>query len=330
MEKRLDYVDIAKGIGILLVVCSHSDALPLMWLLMGMFVPVFYFCSGYTFSCKGTLSEAFVRHFRKLFVPYLFFNALLFLAFGHFSLREVAGVCYSRYSLFPLDISPNVKFLTSGNYPMWFLTSMIVSYLLFYVIVYHERYRWWILSAYAVATVAFMYCPILLPWSIDTAFLTAVFMYTGMLARRHNAMSWNIWWIVLLAFLYVGIHCIAGDINLSVRMYGTSVAFYFLLGSVGSFLLLWLSRFLEHTLAGSLFTLLGRHSLTIFSVEMAFIVPAKSLCEYVLPGFAADAPAGSEWTYVAGLVEIVFALMGGWLLSVVLHKSRFLSRLLQF
>lgn len=41
MKERLEHVDIAKGIGIVLVVCSHSDALPLMWLMMGMFVPIF-------------------------------------------------------------------------------------------------------------------------------------------------------------------------------------------------------------------------------------------------------------------------------------------------
>jgi len=34
MNKRLEYVDIAKSVGIVLVVSSHSDALDLMWLMM--------------------------------------------------------------------------------------------------------------------------------------------------------------------------------------------------------------------------------------------------------------------------------------------------------
>ena len=95
MGKRLEYVDIAKGIGIVLVVCSHSDALDLMWPMMGMFVPIFYFCSGYTYSMKGTLKECMKKRIRKLFVPYLFFNILLFCAFMHFSLREFVGMFYS-------------------------------------------------------------------------------------------------------------------------------------------------------------------------------------------------------------------------------------------
>ena len=320
MGKRLEYVDIAKGIGIVLVVCSHSDAWGLMWLFMGMVVPIFYFCSGYTFSMKGTFKESMWKRFKKLFVPYLFFNALLFFVFRHFSLREIIGVFYSRYCLYPLDVSPNIKFLTSGNYPMWFLTSMIVSYLLFYLIIYYKNYKWWLLGSYIVLTLTFIQCPILLPWSIDTAFLTALFMYMGMLVRKYEWMALEKWKILLLLLFYVGLHCVAGDINLSVRMYGTSVISYFVLGVLGSYLVLWGSTFLEHTFAGNIFQALGRHSLTIFCVQMALIVMVKEVWQYLFPHIAVN--------YLAGLIEIVFALLGGWVVSWLIHKNRLLSRLL--
>ena len=223
MENRLEYVDIAKGIGIVLVVCSHSDALGLMWLMMGMFVPIFYFCSGYTFSMKGTLMECMKKRFRKLFIPYLFFNLLMFCAFMHFSLREIVGVFYSRYSLYPLDVTPNIKFLTSGNYPMWFLTSMIVSYLFFYLLVYFDRFKYWLFPIYVILTIVLDRIPILLPWSLDTAFMTALFMYAGMVVRNRNYISANWWQVGLILSMYIALHMVGGDINLSVRMYGTSV-----------------------------------------------------------------------------------------------------------
>lgn len=223
MNKRLDYVDIAKGIGIVLVVCSHSDALGLMWLMMGMFVPIFYFCSGYTYSMKGTLMECMKKRFRKLFIPYLFFNLLMFCAFMHFSLREIVGVFYSRYCLYPLDVTPNIKFLTSGNYPMWFLTSMIVSYLFFYLLVYFDRFKYWLFSIYVILTIVLDRIPILLPWSLDTAFLTALFMYAGMVVRSRDYISAKWWQVGLILSVYIGLHLVGGDMNLSVRMYGTSV-----------------------------------------------------------------------------------------------------------
>ena len=142
MGNRLEYVDIAKGMGLVLVVCSHSDALDLMWLMMDMCIPIFFFCSGYTFKMKGTLESSMIKKARKLLVPYVFFNLMMFFAFCHFSLRELVGIIYSRYSLYPLDVTPNIKFFTSGNYPMWYLTSMVVSYFLFYLLVYYEKYSY--------------------------------------------------------------------------------------------------------------------------------------------------------------------------------------------
>jgi fucose 4-O-acetylase-like acetyltransferase len=317
VQNRLEYVDIAKGIGIVLVVCSHSDALGLMWLMMGMFVPIFYFCSGYTYSMKGTLTECMKKRFRKLFVPYLFFNLLMFCAFMHFSLRELVGVFYSRYSLYPLDVTPNIKFLTSGNYPMWFLTSMIVSYFFFYLLVYFDRFKYGLFAVYAILTIALDRLPILLPWSLDTAFLTSLFMYAGMVARNKDYISANWWQVGIVLSVYVGLHLIGGDINLSVRMYGTSVFIYFILGCLGSFVVLWGSKFLEGTILGRLFLSLGQHSLTIFCIQMIFIVWAKNMYHFFFPQLAID--------YVAGLFEILFSLVGGWLFSVLLHKNKYIS-----
>ena len=320
MGKRLEYVDIAKGIGIVLVVCSHSDALDLMWPMMGMFVPIFYFCSGYTYSMKGTLKECMKKRFRKLFVPYLFFNILLFCAFMHFSLREFVGMFYSRYCLYPLDVSPNIKFLTSGNYPMWFLTSMIISYLLFYLIVYCEKIKYWLLLIYAILTILLTRCPILLPWSIDTAFLTASFMYVGMVIRNRNIISANLWQVGLIATVYIGLQIISGEINLSVRMYGTSVVIYFVLGCSGSFVVLWGSKFLEGSFVGKMLISLGQHSLTIFCVQMIFIEWAKNLYQYLFPLV--------HISYIVGLLEIILALLGGWIISQIIHRNKFLNYLL--
>lgn len=320
MNKRLDYVDIAKGIGIVLVVCSHSDALGLMWLMMGMFVPIFYFCSGYTYSMKGTLMECMKKRFRKLFIPYLFFNLLMFCAFMHFSLREIVGVFYSRYCLYPLDVTPNIKFLTSGNYPMWFLTSMIVSYLFFYLLVYFDRFKYWLFSIYVILTIVLDRIPILLPWSLDTAFLTALFMYAGMVVRSRDYISAKWWQVGLILSVYIGLHLVGGDMNLSVRMYGTSVFIFFILGCLGSFVVLWGAKFLENTFLGLVLVSLGRHSLTIFCIQIFFIVLARDLFNAYFSHFSLDL-----WI---GLFEIILAIVGGWGISFVLHKNSYFNRVL--
>lgn len=318
MGKRLEYVDIAKGIGLILVVCSHSDAFDLMWYMMDMCIPIFFFCSGYTFKMKGTFRESMTKKFRRLFVPYLFFNVVLFCLFCHFSLRELVGIIYSRYSLYPLDVSPNIKFFTSGNYPMWYLTSMIVSYFLFYLLVYYEKYKHALMFLYALLIICFIKSPVLLPWSIDTAPLTALLIYVGMKVRKHNLISMDVFLVMFLALVYIGLRSVGGELNISVRMYGTSVAIYFLLAIIAPFLVLWGSRYLEGTFVGKVFSILGQHSLTIFCIQLFFIVWAKELYQYFFP----QMPIG----YMAGLLEIFLALVGGWIISLLLHRNKFISR----
>lgn len=318
MNQRLDFVDIAKGIGLILVVCSHSDAFGLMWYMMDMCIPIFFFCSGYTFKMKGTFKESMFKKFRRLFVPYLFFNLVMFCLFCHFSIRELFGILYSRYSLYPLDVTPNIKFFTSGNYPLWFLTSMIVSYFLFYLLVYFEKSRHSLMLLYALLVVCFTNSPILLPWSIDTAPLTAMLIYAGMKVRKNDLISMDIYQVLFLLLVYVGLRCVSGDLNISVRMYGTSVAIYFLLAIIASFIVLWSSKYLEGTLVGKVLILLGRHSLTIFCIQLFFIVWVKNFYQYLFP----QEPLG----YFVGLLEIMFALAGGLVVSLLLHKNIFLSR----
>lgn len=319
MKERLEYVDIAKGIGIVLVVCSHTHALDLMWLFMGMFVPIFYFCSGYTYSQRDTLLKSMKNRFVKLFVPYLFFNFVMFLVFWSFSLREFVGMLYSRYCLYPLDVTPNIRFLTSGNYPMWFLTSMITTYFFFSLITYNERYKYVIMVFYALLAYIFTLCPILLPWSLDTAPLTALVMYAGMESRKHELIKTNVWIIILLICIYICLQYVGGEMNLSVRMYGSSVLIYFVLAVLGSFIVLWASKYLQGTLIGRLFMTLGQHSLTIFSIEIAFIVIAKDIYRLVFP----DMGLG----YFAGVFEILLALLGGWMVSVLIHNNKILSKI---
>lgn len=320
MKERIEYVDISKGIGLVLVVCSHSHAFDLMWLLMDMCIPIFFFCSGYTFKMKGTFKESMVKKFRRLFVPYLFFNVVMFCLFCHFSMRELVGILYSRYSLYPLNVTPNIKFFTSGNYPMWYLTSMIVSYFLFYLLVYYAKYKHALMLMYAMLIICFMKCPILLPWSIDTAPLTAMLIYVGMKARLHDLIFMDIYQVFFIILIYVGLRLVGGELNISVRMFGTSVAIYFLLAIIAPFVVLWSSKYLEGTSIGKVFRVLGQHSLTIFCIQIIFIVWATELYQYLFPQIRVG--------YLAGLFEILFALVGGLIVSILLHKSRFLSRLL--
>ena len=141
MEQRLNYIDIAKGIGIVLVVLSHTDYSDIMHYTLAFYVPIFFFCSGYTTSIPRNIpfKENFIKHAIKLLKPYLFFTIILLLIFRQFYLQGLVGIFYSRYCLYPFGSPEIYRFFINGNYPLWFLTCMVIAYYLFYLIIYHIR-----------------------------------------------------------------------------------------------------------------------------------------------------------------------------------------------
>jgi fucose 4-O-acetylase-like acetyltransferase len=83
MSKRLEYIDIAKGIGILLVVLAHNDfalVSPFFYKLIYAFhMPLFFFVSGMFFKAELPFLTVVRRRFDTLLKPYLFTIALIYL-----------------------------------------------------------------------------------------------------------------------------------------------------------------------------------------------------------------------------------------------------------
>lgn len=322
---RLSYIDIAKGIGIVLVVCSHTEANLLMTWSLGLFVPIFYFCSGYTTSTRSLnqpITQYMKKRARKLLCPYIFFNILLFLYFRRWSINGLYGVLYSRYCLFPIESDNNYQFLIWGNYPMWFITSLLVSYFLYYFILYknNKYYKVSIILLYFCLTYILSYLPILLPWSIDTAFLSALIMYAGFNANKYDVISWQKYKIIVCVLGYSLLLYIAGDINFSIRQYGISFINYFLLAILGCISVLWCSKRMEATYIGKTFALFGKHSLTIFCMEIMFIREISIVyCKII---------GTDNIGIIGGIIGTLFSLIGGTILSIILHKSTVLKRIM--
>lgn len=68
-KKRLEFIDLAKGICIILVVCFHGGAItwpPLLMLRM----PLYFILSGLFYKDYGGLINLSIRKFDKLIIPF--------------------------------------------------------------------------------------------------------------------------------------------------------------------------------------------------------------------------------------------------------------------
>ena len=325
MNQRLDYIDIAKGLSIILVVLNHTELSEMLYYTSAFVIPIFFFCSGYTTFKKDTpLNTCCLRHIVKFLKPYLFFSILLLLYFHDFSLRAIAGIFYSRYCLYPINTESDIcHLMIIGNYPMWFLTCMIIAFLLYNLLIYYPRYQYWLVGLYLIVTMGATFLPILLPWSLDTAPLMAVIMFCGTLYRKYVPDSFSSRkpraLILLSLVLYLLLFPFCHDINISVRMYGSSMLTYLFAALTGSIVLIWLSRLLQGTIIGKGFQQIGLHSLTIFCIELPFILLGKQFSELLIP---------ESTSLQTSIIQLIAAITGGYLLSVLLHKNEHVRKLI--
>ncbi|MDM7918679.1 MAG: acyltransferase family protein [Methanosarcina sp.] len=201
---RLHWIDALKGIGIMLVVLAHhSLPIALDTYIFSYHMPLFFFISGFLFDFgKYTGSSAnFVKgRFRSLIVPYFCFALITCLFyffldtgfqpevtnikfFEHITILEnsiLHGTYHILYALGPM---------ISYNPPLWFLTCLFVTEILFYGLAkkyYGEPKKLvlWITVAGVIGYLYSVYVSFRIPWNVDVALAAIVFYGAGNLFRR--------------------------------------------------------------------------------------------------------------------------------------------------
>lgn len=259
---RVRYLDIAKGISLLLVMISHSCGMPFgSKYFTAFYIQIFFVLSGVTYKRRNTVSENVCKRFKGVIIPYFIYNLIIVVInviLGNLKTLEtlieaVIGSLYSRYCFYPIDYTgENRYFMQIGNSPLWFLTAMFLSSCIFYYAVewINEKKRGYICSViFILLTILLEQLPILLPWSIDTAFLGAYFMLVGYYGKRICLQEIR-WKTLILALVMYTICCYYNEgINISIRQYGNyggvSVLAVCIIGIIGTLLCINLSKKLE-------------------------------------------------------------------------------------
>ena len=201
-SRRIEYFDIARGIGILLVVLGHNDFgafSPFFHRVIYSFhVPLFFFLSGYFLNAAVPFGEYLKRRIHSVLKPFLFTILLIYFASVSFERMgfqtAVTRVVKSLYG--------SVTYITWDQ--LWFLPNLFVVSLYAYAFVRlasrlpDRRWRW----AALLGTLALAY-PVIhafdpfslsllgreyelfgLPFSLDLVFLSGFFFLAGSEVRQ--------------------------------------------------------------------------------------------------------------------------------------------------
>ena len=215
--KRIEYIDIAKGIGILLVALAHADVSlfsPYLHKFIYSFhMPLFFFLSGYFFNPETPFWTLLKKRFNSVLKPYFVTVAFIYIASLSFTnmrfMNAFGRILRSLYG--------------TGYYidwvQLWFLPSLFVTSLfafIFYRILLiriTNRYsRWLILLALQAVAILFLdkFYPFSisllgmdqdlygLPFSLDLVLLSGFFYILGNEIRyaTTEATFGNLWMLL--------------------------------------------------------------------------------------------------------------------------------------
>lgn len=306
---RLKYLDIARGIGLLLVIISHSCGLSPY--LINYYIPLFFVVSGYIYKEGRGYGENIGRKAKRLLIPYFGYSAVLlaFYAVTGRTLQETKdsalGVLYSRYCLYDTTMyEDNVYLFTVANGAMWYLTAFFVASLVYHLVIdkclASRKFLGGCVVVLLAVTMALAELPVLLPWSIDIACVGALFMIVGTLLGRAEFFEkkWNLPLVAGTFVVYILLSTINPGINMSIREYGTygflSVPFFILIGISGSVLCIWLGKLIQNNIVGSVMGYIGQNTIIL----LAFHILGLEVFEMI----------AARFIDIGGLSGVVFVL----------------------
>ena len=243
--KKIRYkeIDLLKGYGIVLMILGHIPVNSFFMKTIYLFhMPLFFIASGFLFKKSNqSISELLKKWFLRLILPYFIFS-----------------LC--GYALWVIEIKPQIgeelikpllAILLYNNQDMpitgalWFLSSMLFLYILYYYIfrfIKTEIWRAFMVSGIVLCGYILNYYKIVLPWSIGIGMIGAFFFYIGHLVflkyhdilrcleRNTNKSLPYLLCVTIIIITYLGIY--NGKINMRIGDYGHSFIVFVLVASI--------------------------------------------------------------------------------------------------
>ena len=260
-KKRIEYIDITKGIAILLMIVGHT--LQAGWkrsLIYSFHMPLFILISGFLYKENKSIKTTLITIVKKLLLPCfitLIITDILKYLIYHDSLN-----CNQLIMQIILSHTNKVGD-TLGLGVLWFLPFLGIIRIIFTVI---NKY----FSNYTVFGIVILFSlvgfllgkhKLFLPWSIDIALVALIFYYVGFLIKKKDLLSKINIFLLFLLFI-VGL-CFQ-NIELATRSYP---GYYICVNTAiaGSLLIIKFSFLLNKKVPNimKIFSWYGRNSLKI-------------------------------------------------------------------
>lgn len=195
---RIAYVDVAKAVGIVLMILGHCpiDKIPYLSISIYSFhMPLFFIAAG-MFVNKLAVKDAYRKYFRRLIIPYCITCAMAFVIISLLSLYKQPIPGHWQYNFLVRFTYASGSF--SAKYlndipiigPLWFLWSMFWGCILWtWVSNNYDGLRKWVVIG-GIALAGIMSAKVVqLPLCIQSATLAVIYLEIGHVVRKCNIMD---------------------------------------------------------------------------------------------------------------------------------------------
>ena len=281
ITKRIHWLDILKGIAVILVIMGH--ALDDTWLrtwIYSFHLGIFYFAAGYTFDISKykSLLEFVRKRSKGILLPYIkySFYTILFISGwtllkGEASLMDIVSQAWN-------SIVGTVIMLRGSNYQSycWFLPALFIAECVFFVIEYYLQNKYFLKAiicacCYSVGTIYQVLCGVSLPMYLDIVPITILFIWIGHDLKNKTFCNKNIclMFLSLLFSIILSIWEYRNSIRIDIYEHSVINPAVLLIGYLfGIMAMLGISMIIEEN---SVFEYIGKNSLYFYALHRPVI-----------------------------------------------------------
>lgn len=292
-KSRIEYIDLAKGFCILLVVVFHvftyyEVKMPYNTQLQSFRMPLYFFLSGVFFKSYGGFFEFLKRKTNKLLFPFVFFYI-----FGSFIIPNLLGEIHKlHFYCIPLNNLPTGFWNESFQFAaIWFLWCLFILGILFYGIYYvstffkHNLYALLALSLLCGYLGILLSCQdINLPANLDSAMSALPFYAFGHVLYRKTSFfkpqKYDKWLPIIVAICFLFVRLFATDaVDFRKNLFvGNTWLTLYPCGIVGTLGVVLLAKWIRKL---PIISFYGRYSIMILVThEILFALFDKVICRF--------------------------------------------------
>ena len=262
-QSRAEWIDVCRGIGIWLVILGHCNP-PFNKYIYSFHMPLFFILSGYLFK-KRNLSIHANKMVIRYIVPYFvlcIINLIMQMIKdgGHGFLKYAIGILYSRGTT---EWMPNCS-------PLWFMTCITCALFIYNLILSVKNVKIHFVLIVLCALISYNLYLLgvpKLPWNIDTALMSLVFLYCGTILKKYDKCFLKISPLLIVVFGMAGIisaYLNSETVNFDNNCYGN--LFLMIMSAVSiSLCIIYFVRKMDSL--PKIFSFYGRHTVFIMGFD---------------------------------------------------------------